>query len=1003
MTVTAGTGVFTFAATSGTKTINTAGVTFDRPFTFNGVGGTWQLQAALTSGSTRTCTLTNGALNLNGYTFTCGAVNASNSNVRTLAFGSAGKFVLLNSGVTVWTTGTVTNLTVTGTPLVELTYAGSTGTRTIAPGILTESTAISFSILAGSDTIVNSGTGATYKNLTFSGFTGTLTLTNSLSTYGNVTLSSGMTFSATGGMTFRATSGTQTVTTAGVSFGAALAVNAPGGTVALADALTTTLRTITLTSGTFTTNGYAVTIASFAGSGTTLRTLNLGASTFTLGSSGTSWDIADPTNMTLNAGTSSIVFTATTAGGTFQGGGLTYYDVTFPGTFHGWSMAGDNTYRNLTALPIPGPGRRAITFAGTHTITGTLSCSGSAGNVRQRITASNALVPPTISVAAVATLSDVDFSDVNITGAAAPFAGTRLGDLGGNTGVVFAGGKTVYWNQPAGGNWSDNAWALSSGGAVSTNNFPLGQDTVILDNTGVGASSTIVMDYGWAMGPFDTSALTNAVTISWNTFANLSVSFCGDIDLTSAVTFSQVAGQVVFRGDPTTGNMGITSSGVIWPQTTISLSPTGVGVVTLDDDFTCTTTFVCYGGAIDLNGNDLTTNIFDGTNATLLPRSIAFNSGQINVTGSGTTVWAAEDLTNFSYTGTPTVNFTYAGSVGTRLVNNGATAGATEFNVVDINVTAGTDIFTITTASSVGSIDFTGFTGVGSTGTSSFIYGNLTLGAGQTIAASGVASTLAATSGVKTITSNGVTFDRGLRFSGIGGTWELQDALVLGSTRTVALDAGTLTTNGYSVTCGKFGATAATAAGDRTLNLGASTFTCTGTSTTAASWQAEDGAYTLTINPGTSTIVLAEAFTGLSTQNFGSLPGEVHNYYNLSYTGGQPSTITGNNTFNSITVSVYPITLSFEAGSTQTVNQFNVSGTAGNLTTLNSSTPGSQWYLAKNTGGKVLVSYVSITDSAATPAGYWFAPTSQGNVDGGNNTGWNFGAAGGAGGFLPFF
>ena len=64
MTRTAGTGTTTFAATSGVKTIDTAGVTFDGPFVFNGVGGTFQLASALTSGATRTCTLTNGTLDL---------------------------------------------------------------------------------------------------------------------------------------------------------------------------------------------------------------------------------------------------------------------------------------------------------------------------------------------------------------------------------------------------------------------------------------------------------------------------------------------------------------------------------------------------------------------------------------------------------------------------------------------------------------------------------------------------------------------------------------------------------------------------------------------------------------------------------------------------------------------------------------------------------------------------------------------------------------------------
>jgi len=82
MTRVAGASALTFAATSGTKTINTAGVTFDCPFTFDGVGGTFQLVAALTSGSSRTATLTNGTLDFNGFTLTTGIFTGPGSGVR---------------------------------------------------------------------------------------------------------------------------------------------------------------------------------------------------------------------------------------------------------------------------------------------------------------------------------------------------------------------------------------------------------------------------------------------------------------------------------------------------------------------------------------------------------------------------------------------------------------------------------------------------------------------------------------------------------------------------------------------------------------------------------------------------------------------------------------------------------------------------------------------------------------------------------------------------------
>ena len=64
--------------------------------------------------------------------------------------------------------------------------------------------------------------------------------------------------------------------------------------------------------------------------------------------------------------------------------------------------------------------------------------------------------------------------------------------------------------------------------------------------------------------------------------------------------------------------------------------------------------------------------------------------------------------------------------------------------------------------------------------------------------------------------------------------------------------------------------------------------------------------------------------------------------------------------------------------------------TSGNQFTLNSATAGSQATLAKAGGGTVSVSYTTVTDIAATPTSTWSALTSNGCLDGGNNTGWTF-------------
>jgi hypothetical protein len=210
----------TFAgAIAGTRTINTAGVTFDRPFTFNSTATTatdvvWQLQDALTSGASRTCTLTAGTLDLNGYTLATGIFSSSNSNTRTLAFGDLGKIVITGSGTTVCNTNTATGLTVTGNKFIQLDYGLGVGTRTITGASVATAiegtNLLNYYFSSGSDTITFTNNCA-YNTINFGffgAFTGTLT-NNAIFIYGNFAVSSSMILtSGTNALSFKSTTGT---------------------------------------------------------------------------------------------------------------------------------------------------------------------------------------------------------------------------------------------------------------------------------------------------------------------------------------------------------------------------------------------------------------------------------------------------------------------------------------------------------------------------------------------------------------------------------------------------------------------------------------------------------------------------------------------------------------------------------------------------------------------------------------------------------------------------
>jgi len=133
-------------AVVGTRNIISAGVIFDRPFTFNSTATVatdvvFRLLDALTSGATRTCTLTAGTLDLNDNFLTIGIFSSSNANARTLAFFNTGAIYLTSASatadVTVFNTSNSTNFTVTGTSKQVILYGAPTSfVRSVLTGLV---------------------------------------------------------------------------------------------------------------------------------------------------------------------------------------------------------------------------------------------------------------------------------------------------------------------------------------------------------------------------------------------------------------------------------------------------------------------------------------------------------------------------------------------------------------------------------------------------------------------------------------------------------------------------------------------------------------------------------------------------------------------------------------------------------------------------------------------------------------------------------------------------
>jgi hypothetical protein len=436
MTAGAGTTGTTFAATSGTQVITSNGVTLDFPITVAAVGGTVQLADALTSGSTRTFTLTNGSLNLNGFNLTTGSFSSANTNIRSITSGTGQFYVTATTG-SIWNITTGTNMTFVDRPTVNFTAAPASGDRTFA-----QAGGMAFAphvnVTAGSSTATFTTQSSTViGNLNFAGFSGSLS-NNARSVVGNWTGSAGMTYTAGANTTtFSATSGTQVITSNGVTLDFPITANCPGATVQLADALTMAAsRALTLTGGTFDANNKNVTVGNFtAGAGATTRVTSMGAGTWTILDAGaTAWSTPAAASHTVTPSTSTILMTAATAK-TFVGGGRTFYNLSNGGA-GALSITGANTYNDLQNTVTP------ATFtlpASTTTTVSALSLQGTSGNL-VTLDSSTPATRATLSKASgTVDVSYLSIKDSAATGGASFVAVTGNGniDAGNNTGWRF--------------------------------------------------------------------------------------------------------------------------------------------------------------------------------------------------------------------------------------------------------------------------------------------------------------------------------------------------------------------------------------------------------------------------------------------------------------------------------------------------------------------------------------------------------------------------------------
>jgi hypothetical protein len=803
--------------------------------------------------------------------------------------------------------------------------------------------------------------------------------------------------------------------TAGASaISATTSFSGTGGTLTL-NSCTITTAAFSVSSGTVTagTSTIAITSSGSIGS-TTTGTMTLYKATFSLGGSilsGNSTTLVFSNTVTVSGGagysftvdpvyyggTGAVTFssTVTIASGmpvyVGQNGGTTTFTsaISFPNTaaigfaggstaFNGGatfsqttSFAGTVTVTTLTLTSLT-TGAYVYSFdpAGSYTVSTSLVASGSSGINRIRIASSTVGSAATISAAAT-TLTDVDFADITKAGAGG-WSGTRIGNAGGNTGITFTATKNVFLSGTTGYNVTAG-FSLTSGGAVATTNIPLPQDTLTIDNASGNSGVTVTFNATGHIYPGITaSSRTVPLTISTGT---VDVNVYGSLILSSSLTLSGATTFYLMARSASS----LTAAGVTITQ---SITISGTATYTLGNILTVTgptgVTMGANGGSLNLSTYSLTAFSFTQSGGTF-----TYNTqNTVTLTGYGTIL----SSTAGTQTGTGTLLFSlnYSGS-NTSTVNY----VATESTAPDLNVTTGT--YPLTISGSYRNMNFTGY--AAATNGTHTIYGDLTISTGMTITSGN--KTFAATSGTKTITTNGVAFNGNVTFNGAGGTFNPVGALNLGAatTRLLTLTAGAVNLAGYAVTAGLF---SSSGTGTRSIDFAGSSMTLNGSGTTAFN----TGTPTNLTVSNTGTTIGSISMTSATAKTFAG--GGATFPVTLNQGGTGALTLTGANTFYKITNSTQPTSILFTPSTTTTLtNGFLVNGTAGNLVTIGT---------VGNTGTFTLSlavgvgygNYLSLSRSTATGGAFWYAGANSTN--GGNNTGWVFSTyIPNQSGFLVFF
>lgn len=451
----------------------------------------------------------------------------------------------------------------------------------------------------------------------------------------------------------------------------------------------------------FSANNNSPTMSTFSGTGTGFRTINMGSGTWTLnGNNTTIWTTSTTTNLTLNAGTSTIVcnYSGSTGTRTIVTGGSSAFGINNLNV-----TAGTDTLTISSTFFINGnldfTGFTGAWASNTGSIAGNLTCGAgmttNAGNSTITFTATSSKTITTNGVAlqrsfifngvggtwtlqdslnlsvtaSIITLTNGTFNANNFNVTCGTFtssnSNTRVLSMGSGT-WTLTGNNTSIWNTgtTAGLTVSGSANIVCSySGSVGTRIFSPGGLTVFSNNIG-----TLQVTAGT-----DTFSLTGTSTdfrsIDFTGFsgtltaAGTTVNIRGSLTFSTGMTMSATAA-FVFTGTGSGGT--ITSNGKAFASN-ITFNQSGATWILGDDVRTgSSNTVTLTAGTFNTNNKNVSVGLFSSSNSNT--RTITMGSGTWTLTGTGT-VWDTGTSINLTVT-----------SVGSVLVINDASATGKTFS-----------------------------------------------------------------------------------------------------------------------------------------------------------------------------------------------------------------------------------------------------------------------------------------------------------------------------------